>query len=281
MIKCRYLGREFEARIDDGRRVFLMDGKIQDVDDKQNRHKLADFRDKLEKYSAFLKEQEYIPERAMKSLTDRYGGSLKWKLSEEDRNIAMRAIDDFLGEIRVKFSYAIVLVAVVDFANHLAYIFNASLGALFSTTGWTKNRATRRSFRNLEPQGQDAGASSFSLTRPQKIKHMAKRSMVVKAQRKAEVQKSGYSPLFQMRSSRGFLRDFNLCRICFREESIREYSWHQRNLHGSSTTLTINNHMTSDTVGDFIIPSQECWRGQEGQRLGSVFCVEARHCGKT
>lgn len=97
VIKCRYLGREFEARIDDGRRVFLMDGKIQDVDDKQNRHKLADFRDKLEKYSAFLKEQEYIPERAMKNLTDRYGGSLKWKLSEEDRNIAMRAIDDFLG----------------------------------------------------------------------------------------------------------------------------------------------------------------------------------------
>ena len=92
VINCRYLGHEWESRTDEnGRPFILMDGERQDHDPK-----ITYFQDKLGKYAAFLKEQEHIPVRAIKRLTDEHG-SAKGVLSADKGESAMKAIDDFLS----------------------------------------------------------------------------------------------------------------------------------------------------------------------------------------
>ena len=92
VISCRYLGHEWESRTDEKRYPFLlMDGARQDEESPGVR----DFRRKLEVYSNFLKKQEKIPENAMAELNS--AGNLKWLQNAENRNIALRAINNFLG----------------------------------------------------------------------------------------------------------------------------------------------------------------------------------------
>jgi len=50
--------------------------------------------------------------------------------------------------------------------------------------------------------------------------YMAKKSMIVKAQRKPKFKSRVVRRCFKCGRPRGFLRDFNLCRICFREEAL-------------------------------------------------------------
>ncbi|MEY4747628.1 MAG: hypothetical protein RLZZ416_677 [Candidatus Parcubacteria bacterium] len=49
---------------------------------------------------------------------------------------------------------------------------------------------------------------------------MAKKSMVVKANRKPKFSSRTVRRCFKCGRPRGFMRDFNLCRICFREEAL-------------------------------------------------------------
>ena len=49
---------------------------------------------------------------------------------------------------------------------------------------------------------------------------MAKKSMVVKAQRPPKFKSRVVRRCFKCGRPRGFMRDFNLCRICFREEAL-------------------------------------------------------------
>lgn len=49
---------------------------------------------------------------------------------------------------------------------------------------------------------------------------MAKRSMVVKAQKKPKFSTRTVRRCFKCGRPRAFMRDFNLCRICFREEAL-------------------------------------------------------------
>ena len=53
-----------------------------------------------------------------------------------------------------------------------------------------------------------------------RISHMAKRSMVVKALRKPKFSSRIVRRCLKCGRPRGFMRDFNLCRICFREEAL-------------------------------------------------------------
>lgn len=49
---------------------------------------------------------------------------------------------------------------------------------------------------------------------------MAKKSMIVKANRKPKFSSRTIRRCFKCGRPRGFMRDFNLCRICFREEAL-------------------------------------------------------------
>lgn len=79
----------------------------------------------------------------------------------------------------------------------------------------SKEQGRARSFRNREPQG-----------RVQKLElllrgiRMAKKSLIVKAQRKPKFSTRTIRRCFKCGRPRGFMRDFNLCRICFREEAL-------------------------------------------------------------
>ncbi|MFH1612988.1 MAG: type Z 30S ribosomal protein S14 [bacterium] len=46
---------------------------------------------------------------------------------------------------------------------------------------------------------------------------MAKKSLINKANKEPKFKVRKYNRCFRCGRSRGFLRDFNLCRICFRE----------------------------------------------------------------
>jgi len=49
---------------------------------------------------------------------------------------------------------------------------------------------------------------------------MAKKSMIIKANRKPKFSSRTVRRCFKCGRPRGFMRDFNLCRICFREEAL-------------------------------------------------------------
>jgi small subunit ribosomal protein S14 len=49
---------------------------------------------------------------------------------------------------------------------------------------------------------------------------MAKKSMVIKAKRKPKFPSRTIRRCFKCGRPRGFMRDFSLCRICFREEAL-------------------------------------------------------------
>ncbi len=50
--------------------------------------------------------------------------------------------------------------------------------------------------------------------------YMAKKSMIVKANRVPKFSSRTVRRCFKCGRPRGFMRDFNLCRICFREEAL-------------------------------------------------------------
>ncbi|MDD2251434.1 MAG: type Z 30S ribosomal protein S14 [Dehalococcoidales bacterium] len=50
---------------------------------------------------------------------------------------------------------------------------------------------------------------------------MAKKSMIIKAQRTPKFRSRGYSRCMKCGRPRGYIRDFGLCRICFREMASR------------------------------------------------------------
>jgi small subunit ribosomal protein S14 len=50
--------------------------------------------------------------------------------------------------------------------------------------------------------------------------YMAKKSMIVKANRTPKFSSRTVRRCFKCGRPRGFMRDFNLCRICFREEAL-------------------------------------------------------------
>ncbi len=61
---------------------------------------------------------------------------------------------------------------------------------------------------------------------------MAKRSLVVKASREPKFKVRGYNRCKRCGRSRAYLRDFGMCRICFRElasqgelPGVRKASW--------------------------------------------------------
>ena len=79
--------------------------------------------------------------------------------------------------------------------------------------------------RRTEPRDE----ASIILTRKRRMQelphplrafYMAKKSMIVKAQRKPKFKSRVIRRCFKCGRPRGFLRDFNLCRICFREEAL-------------------------------------------------------------
>jgi small subunit ribosomal protein S14 len=49
---------------------------------------------------------------------------------------------------------------------------------------------------------------------------MAKKSLIVKANRKPKFSARKVRRCFKCGRPRGFMRDFSLCRICFREEAL-------------------------------------------------------------
>jgi len=49
---------------------------------------------------------------------------------------------------------------------------------------------------------------------------MAKKSMIVKANRAPKFKSRVVRRCFKCGRPRGFMRDFSLCRICFREEAL-------------------------------------------------------------
>jgi small subunit ribosomal protein S14 len=49
---------------------------------------------------------------------------------------------------------------------------------------------------------------------------MAKKSMIIKANRVPKFSSRTVRRCFKCGRPRGFMRDFNLCRICFREEAL-------------------------------------------------------------
>jgi small subunit ribosomal protein S14 len=50
---------------------------------------------------------------------------------------------------------------------------------------------------------------------------VAKKSLIAKAQRKPKFKVRGYHRCRRCGRPRGFLRDFGMCRICFRELALR------------------------------------------------------------
>ncbi|MGC9314983.1 MAG: type Z 30S ribosomal protein S14 [bacterium] len=61
---------------------------------------------------------------------------------------------------------------------------------------------------------------------------MARKSLIAKAKRKPKFKVRGYNRCERCGRPRGYLRDFGLCRICFRELSldgkipgVRKASW--------------------------------------------------------
>jgi small subunit ribosomal protein S14 len=50
---------------------------------------------------------------------------------------------------------------------------------------------------------------------------MAKKSMIIKAQRPPKYKSRHYYRCLNCGSPRGYIRDFGLCRICFREMASR------------------------------------------------------------
>ena len=50
---------------------------------------------------------------------------------------------------------------------------------------------------------------------------MAKRSLVAKSQRKPKFKVRTYNRCRRCGRARGYLRDFGMCRICFRELALR------------------------------------------------------------
>ncbi|MBD3367057.1 MAG: type Z 30S ribosomal protein S14 [Candidatus Eisenbacteria bacterium] len=50
---------------------------------------------------------------------------------------------------------------------------------------------------------------------------MAKKALVEKQKRKPKYQVRQYNRCFRCGRARGYLRDFGLCRICFRELALR------------------------------------------------------------
>ena len=50
---------------------------------------------------------------------------------------------------------------------------------------------------------------------------MAKKSMIAKSQRKPRFKVQAYNRCRRCGRPRGFLRDFGMCRICFRELALR------------------------------------------------------------
>jgi len=80
---------------------------------------------------------------------------------------------------------------------------------------YRKNEVTEGSVRNSKPKG---GVQTFQLS----FRHntMAKKSMIAKANRKPKFSSRTVRRCFKCGRPRGFMRDFNLCRICFREEAL-------------------------------------------------------------
>jgi small subunit ribosomal protein S14 len=52
-------------------------------------------------------------------------------------------------------------------------------------------------------------------------KHMAKKSLIAKANRKPKFSSRGYTRCRRCGRPRGYLRKFHLCRICFRELALQ------------------------------------------------------------
>lgn len=50
---------------------------------------------------------------------------------------------------------------------------------------------------------------------------MARKSLIVKAKRKAKFSSRAYSRCFNCGRADGYMRKFGLCRICFREMALR------------------------------------------------------------
>jgi len=90
-----------------------------------------------------------------------------------------------------------------------------SLGALFFNHRLDGERGHAAELDNPHAQAEDA--------RPQALLEdfqMAKKSMIAKAQRAPKFKSRVVRRCFKCGRPRGFLRDFNLCRICFREEAL-------------------------------------------------------------
>ena len=121
-----------------------------------------------------------------------------------------------------------------DFSLRIAYSSRASQGALFFRVipsvveGYRKNKVTRSGIRN---QGAKARvqipklsflAQPLDSARGKNFKEifMAKKSMIIKANRKPKFSSRTVRRCFKCGRPRAFMRDFNLCRICFREEAL-------------------------------------------------------------
>ncbi|MDD2471353.1 MAG: type Z 30S ribosomal protein S14 [Dehalococcoidales bacterium] len=50
---------------------------------------------------------------------------------------------------------------------------------------------------------------------------MAKKSMIIKAKRPPKFKARGYSRCMKCGRPRAYIRDFGLCRICFREMALK------------------------------------------------------------
>lgn len=86
---------------------------------------------------------------------------------------------------------------------------------LASATADYKNKGHGGLVRNLLPKGLDAGDPTLL-----KAHDMAKKSMIAKAKRTPKFKSRVVRRCFKCGRPRGYMRDFDLCRICFREQAL-------------------------------------------------------------
>jgi small subunit ribosomal protein S14 len=79
---------------------------------------------------------------------------------------------------------------------------------------------------------EDLGQTAFGLTNPHFIARMAKTSVIVRSKRKPKFKSRVVRRCFRCGRKHGYMRDFDLCRICFREfanegviPGIKKSSW--------------------------------------------------------
>ncbi len=93
-------------------------------------------------------------------------------------------------------------------------LYLASLSA-----SWRRETAETQATRECDNQSRKARC-----TLPKPPRHqphtMAKKSMIAKANRTPKFSTRTVRRCYKCGRPRGFMRDFNLCRVCFREEAL-------------------------------------------------------------